>query len=94
MFQSQSLLPHTGQLVHIDRPSLNTELSNVSEFSSIEKVNQLSDFLCTVPNKHAPPSLRKVITHSSTPWFESMRDELFIAKNENVKQRGNGGTQS
>ena len=25
-------------------------------------------------------SLRKVITHSSSPWFESIRDELFIAK--------------
>ena len=27
-------------------------------------------------------SLRKVITHSSSPWFESIRDELFIAKRE------------
>ena len=31
-------------------------------------------------DKHPPPSLRKVITHSSSPWFESIRDELFIAK--------------
>ena len=36
----------------------------------------------TVLDKHAPPSLRKVITHSSSPWFESIRDELFIAKRE------------
>ena len=36
----------------------------------------------TVLDKHAPPSLRKVITHSSAPWFESIRDELFIAKRE------------
>ena len=33
-------------------------------------------------NKHAPPSLRKVMTHSSSPWFESIRDEHFIAKRE------------
>ena len=26
--------------------------------------------------------LRKVITHSSSPWFESIRDELFIAKRD------------
>ena len=36
----------------------------------------------TVLDKHSPPSLRKVITHSSSPWFESIRDELFIAKRE------------
>ena len=39
-----------------------------------------SDFLRTVLDKHAPPSLRKVITHSCSPWFESIRDELLIAK--------------
>ena len=33
-------------------------------------------------DKHAPPSLRKVITHNSSPWFESIRDELSIAKRE------------
>ena len=31
---------------------------------------------------HAPPSLRKVIAHNSSPWFESIRDGLFIAKRE------------
>ena len=36
----------------------------------------------TVLDRHAPPSLQKVITHSSSPWFESIRDELFIAKRE------------
>ena len=36
----------------------------------------------TVIDKHAPPSLRKAITHNSSPWFESVRDELFIAKRE------------
>ena len=38
------------------------------------------DFLRTVIDKHAPPSLRKVITHNSSPWFESIRDDLFMAK--------------
>ena len=52
------------------------------QFSSVEKANQFCDFLCTVLDKHAPPSLRKVITHNSSPWFESIRDELFIAKRE------------
>ena len=51
-------------------------------FTSVENANQFCDFLRTVLDKHAPPSLRKVITHSSSPWFESIRDELFIAKRE------------
>ena len=69
-------------MANIDRPSFNAELSNVSEFSSVEKANQYCDFLRTVLDKHAPPSLRKVTTHNSSPWFESIRDELFIAKRE------------
>ena len=36
----------------------------------------------TVLDKHAPPSLRKVTNHNTSPWFESIRDELFIAKRE------------
>ena len=69
-------------IANIDRPSFIAELSSVSEFSSVENANQFCDFLRTVLDKHAPPSLRKVITHSSYPWFESIRDELFIAKRE------------
>ena len=65
---------------NIDRPSFIAELSSVSEFSSVEKANQFCDFLCTVLDKHAPPSLRKVITHNSSPWVESIRYELFMAK--------------
>ena len=67
-------------IANIDRPSFIAELSSVSEFSSVENANQFCDFLRTVLDKHAPPSLRKVITHSSSPWFESIRYELFIAK--------------
>ena len=69
-------------IANIDRPSFIAELSSVSEFSSVENANQFCDFLRTVLDKHAPPSLRKVITHSSSPWFESIRDQLFIAKRE------------
>ena len=69
-------------IANIDRPSFIAELSSVSEFSSVENSNQFCDFLRTVLDRHAPPSLRKVITHSSSPWFESIRDELFIAKRE------------
>ena len=81
IFQSLSLLPYTGLLGTL-LTSFIAELSSVSEFSSVENANQFCDFLRTVLDKHAPPSLRKVITHSSSPWFESIRDELFIAKRE------------
>ena len=71
-----------GNMANIDRPSFIAELSSVSEFSSDEKANQYCDFLRTVLDKHAPPSLWKVINHNSSPWFESIRDELFKAKKE------------
>ena len=32
--------------------------------------------------KHAPPSLRKVITHNSSSWLESIREELLITMRE------------
>ena len=67
---------------NIDRPSFIAELYSVSEFSSVENANQFNDILRTVLDKHGPPSLRKVITHNSTPWFVSIRDELFIVKRE------------
>ena len=69
-------------ITNIDRPSFIAELSSVSEFSSVENANQFCDFLRTVLDKHTPASLREVITHSSSPWFESIRYELFIAKRE------------
>ena len=69
-------------MANIDRPSFIAELSSVSEFSSVEKANQYCDFLHTLLDKHAPPSLRKVMNHNSSPWFESIRYELFMAKRE------------
>ena len=46
-------------MANIDCPSFIAELSSVSEFSSVEKATQYCDFLRTMPDKHAPPSLRK-----------------------------------
>ena len=71
-----------SNIAKIDRPSFIAELSSVSEFSSVEKANKFCDYLHTVLDKHAPSSIQKVITHNSSPWFESIRDELLIAKRE------------
>ena len=69
-------------IANIDRPSIIAELSNVAEFLSAEKTNKNCDYLRTVLDKHAPPSLQNVINHNTSPWFESIRDELLIAKRE------------
>ena len=76
------------KMANIDRPSFIAELSSVSEFSSVEKANQYCDFLRTMLDKHAPPSLRTVINHNSSPWFESIRDVLFTAKRERRQAEG------
>ena len=59
--------------VSVSKPSMlyicyifNAELSSVSEFSSVEKANQFCDFLCTLLDKHAPLSLRNIMTHNSS----------------------------
>ena len=84
MFQSLSstLFRTVWNMANIGRSSYIAELSSVSEFSSVEMLNQYCDFLRTVLDKHAPTFLWKVIIHNSSPWFESIRDELFIAKRE------------
>ena len=69
-------------IANIDCPSFIAELSSVSEFSSVEKADKFCDFLRTVLDEHAPPSLQKVMAHNSSLWFESISDELFIAKRE------------
>ena len=69
-------------IANIDRPSFIPELSSLSEFSSVEKASQFSEFLRTVLDKYAPHFLRKAITHNSSSSFESMRDDRFIAKRE------------
>ena len=67
---------------NIDRRSFIAQLSSVSEFSSVEKSNQFCDSLRTVLDKHALPSLRKAVNHNSSPWFESIRDEIIKVKRE------------
>ena len=57
-------------MANIDRPSFIAELSSILEFSSIEEANQYCDFLRTVLDKHAPPSLRRVMNRNSSPCFE------------------------
>ena len=64
-------------IANIDRPSFIAELSRDSELSSVQKANQYCNILPTVLDKHAPNSLTKVINHNSSPWFESIRDELL-----------------
>ena len=82
IFQSLSLLPYTGLPGTLLTLTAHHLLLNFPVFQSVEKANQYCDFLRTVLDKHAPPSLQKVITHNSSPWFESIRDELFTAKRE------------
>ena len=69
-------------IANIDRPSFIAELSSVSEFSSVENANKFCDFLRTLLDKHAPPSLRKVMTLNFSPWFVSMSYELLISKRD------------
>ena len=69
-------------MANIDRPSFIAELSSVSEFSSVKKANQFCDSMRIVLDAHAPPSLQKAMIHISSPWHESIRDELCIVKRE------------
>ena len=62
---------------------VNRLLLNFPVFLSLHLLaNQFYDSLRTALDKQAPPSLQKVMTHNSSPWFESIRDELFIDKRE------------
>ena len=69
-------------IANIDCPSYIAELSSVSEFLYVDKSTLFCEFLRTVLDNHGPPSLRKAMTYNSSPWFESIRDELFMAKGE------------
>ena len=82
VFKPSTLYRTDRNIANNDRPSFIAELSSVSEFSSVEKANRFSDYWRTAIDKHAPPFLQKVITHNSYPWFESIRDELSMAKRE------------
>ena len=84
MFQFVSHLPLTGLLGSLLTLTAHRLILNfpVSEYSSVEKANLFCDFLRTVLDKHEPPSQQNVITHNSSQWFESIRDNLLIAKRE------------
>ena len=69
-------------IANIDRPTFIDELSNVSEFTSVEKANQFCDFLRNVLDKHATLSLLKTINYNSSPFLEPIRDELSKARRE------------
>ena len=72
-------------MANVDRSSFIFEFSSVSEFSSVETANKYCDFLRTVLDRQAPPYLRNVIDHNSSPWFQSIRYELFKAKRESLQ---------
>ena len=82
VYKPSTLYRTVSNIANIDRPSFIAELSSVSVFSSVEKANQFCNFLRTVLDKHALPSQQKIITHNPSPCFESIRDELLIAKRE------------
>ena len=81
-FQSLRRLPHTGQLVTLTFNHLLLNFPMLKCIHLIKRRSSFVTFLRTILDRHAPPSLLKVITHNSSPWFESIRDELFMAKIE------------
>ena len=79
VYKPSTLYKAVTDMANIDRRIRIVGLSDVSECSSLEMAKH---FLRTVLDKHAPPSLRNVRNQNSSQWFQSIRDELFIAKRE------------
>ena len=84
MFLSLSFLPHPGQIRALHTFTIHPLLLNFPMFQSFHLLKRLTSTvtLCTVLDMHVPPSLRKVTNHNSSPCYESIRDELLIAKRE------------
>ena len=61
-------------MANINRPSSIADISNISEILSVERANRHCDFLLTALDKHAPPSLQKVINYNSSACLEALRD--------------------
>ena len=83
--QSLSLLPYTGLLGTLLTLTAHHLLLNFTVSQSLHLLKMQTSpvaFCVIVLDKHAPPSQRKVIAHSSSPSFETIRDELLIAKRE------------
>ena len=56
-----------SNMANIDCPTFITELSSVSEFSSVEKANHFGEVIRSVLDNYEPTYLRKVRNHNSTP---------------------------
>ena len=85
MFQSLSLLPHTGLLgtwLTLTVHHLMLNFLVYESFHLLKRRTSTVTFCALYYIGMHPPSLLKVMHHNSTPWFDSMRDELLIAKRE------------
>ena len=84
MFQSLSLLPQTRLLGTWLTLAVHHLLLNIPVLHCfhLSKRRTSTATLRTVLDKHAPPSLRKVINHNSSPWCESIRVELFNVRRD------------
>ena len=84
IFQSLSLLPYTGLLGTLLTLTAHHLLLNFPVFQSFHllKRQTSSDYFHTALDNHAPPSLRKAMTHNSSPWFESIVNDLFLSLNK------------
>ena len=80
MFQTLCLLPYTGLLGTLQKMTVHHLLLNFPVSQSFHLLK-----MRTVIDKYALLSLRKVITHNSSPLFESIKGDLFIAKRKRRK---------
>ena len=91
MFHSLGLLLYSGLLGTWQTLTVHHLLLNFPVLLSVHLLKRRTiamTFLSTVLDNHATPSLRGVINHNSSPWFESMRYELLIAKRERRQVEG------
>ena len=85
VFQSLSHLPNTRKLGTWLILTVHHSMLNFPVFQSFHLLKRRTSsvkFLRTVQDKHAPPSLQKVIKHNYFPLSESIRDVLYIARRE------------
>ena len=77
-------LPLTGLLGTLLTLTVQHILLNFPLIQSFHLLKRQANSLSwrTVLDKHSLPSLQKAMTHSSFPWLESIRHELYIAKRE------------
>ena len=74
------MLPQFSTIIaNIDGPIFIAEVSNISDFSTVDKVNQFCHILHTRRDNHVPHSEVKVGNHNSFSLIESTRYELLKA---------------